>query len=62
MVGVRAGQNLAHLPAGTEVPGIGLSGAALREMNAEHLDLPDDLFDVGLLSYLLDQACVGTAG
>jgi hypothetical protein len=31
-------------------------------MNAEHLDLPDDLFDVALLSYVLDQACVGTAG
>jgi ubiquinone/menaquinone biosynthesis C-methylase UbiE len=26
-------------------------------MNAEHLDLPDDLFDVVLLSYVLDQAC-----
>ena len=54
MVGVGTGQDLAHLPPGTEVTGIDLSpamlararardtDATLQEMNAEHLDFPDD--------------------
>jgi phosphatidylethanolamine/phosphatidyl-N-methylethanolamine N-methyltransferase len=65
VVGVGTGQDLAHLPAGTEVTGIDLSpamlararargtDATLREMDAEHLDFPDDSFDVVLLSYVL---------
>ncbi len=55
VVGVGTGQDLVHLPAGTEVTGIDLSptGTTLLEMNAEHLGFPDDSFDVVLLSYVL---------
>jgi SAM-dependent methyltransferase len=64
VVGVGTGQDLAHLPAETEVTGIDLSPAMLararslgtdatpQEMNAEHLGFPDDSFDVVLLSYV----------
>lgn len=65
VVGVGTGQDLAHLPAGAEVTGIDLSPAmlararargteaTLREMDAEHLEFPDDSFDVVVLSYVL---------
>ncbi|HWM07373.1 MAG TPA: methyltransferase domain-containing protein [Actinophytocola sp.] len=65
LVGVGTGQDLVHLPAGTEVTGIDLSpamlararargtDATLREMNAEQLAFPDGSFDVVVLSYVL---------
>jgi phosphatidylethanolamine/phosphatidyl-N-methylethanolamine N-methyltransferase len=65
VVGVGTGQDLAHLPAGTDVTGIDLSpamlararargtDATLLEMNAEHLGFPDNSFDIVLLSYVL---------
>jgi ubiquinone/menaquinone biosynthesis C-methylase UbiE len=65
VVGVGTGQDLAHLPAGTEVTGVDLAPAMLRrararskdaallEMNAERLDFPADSFDVVLFSYVL---------
>jgi ubiquinone/menaquinone biosynthesis C-methylase UbiE len=69
VVGVGTGQDLVHLPAGTEVTGIDLSpamlarartraralgsDATLLEMDAEDLAFPDESFDVVLLSYVL---------